>query len=107
MRYPRFPAAAPLRRAILAFLALLTLAPDGGLGYVVYLKDGSTITAKGKYRIENGRAIITLPNGTQSFVPRRPDRRQAHRGGQPRRLRRRRRPARARRQDVGATGTRR
>jgi hypothetical protein len=39
------------------------------LGYIVYLKDGSTVMAKGKYRIENGRAIITLPNGTQSFIP--------------------------------------
>lgn len=61
MRHPRL--------AVLAFLALLTLAPMTVLGYVVYLKDGSTITAKGKYRIEKGRAIITLPNGTQTFVP--------------------------------------
>lgn len=70
MRYPRFrrsPARA--RLVLLAFAALLTLAPLAALGYVVYLKDGSTITAKGKYRVENGRAIITLPNGTQSFVP--------------------------------------
>jgi hypothetical protein len=67
LRFPRF--SSPSRLAILAFLALLTLAPLAALGYVVYLKDGSTITAKGKYRIENGRAIITLPNGTQSFIP--------------------------------------
>ncbi|MEJ5166405.1 MAG: hypothetical protein WHV67_05185 [Thermoanaerobaculia bacterium] len=32
--------------------------------YVVYLKDGSTYTAKEKYRVENGKAIITLMNGT-------------------------------------------
>lgn len=57
------------RLAVLAFLALLTLAPLAAPGSVIYLKDGSTITAKGKYRIENGRAIITLPNGTQTFVP--------------------------------------
>jgi len=61
MRHPRLTA--------LAFLALLTLAPMMALGYVIYLKDGSTVTAKGKYRIENGRAIITLSNGTQSFIP--------------------------------------
>lgn len=70
MRYPRsqrFPSRA--RLVLLAFAALLALAPLAALGYVVYLKDGSTITAKGKYRVENGRAIITLPNGTQSFVP--------------------------------------
>jgi hypothetical protein len=64
MRYPRHS-----RLAALAFLALLTLVPMTVQGSVIYLKDGSTITAKGKYRIENGRAIITLPNGTQTFVP--------------------------------------
>ncbi len=71
MRHPRFPRRFPLRSglALLAFVALLTLAPLAALGYVIYLKDGSTVTAKGKYRIENGRAIITLPNGTQSFIP--------------------------------------
>lgn len=63
MRHPRFP-----RLAILAFIALVILAP-ATFGYVIHLKDGSTVTAKGKYRIENGRAIITLPNGTQSFIP--------------------------------------
>lgn len=57
------------RLTAFVFLALLTLVPMTVLGYVVHLKDGSTITAKGKYRIENGRAIITLPNGTQSFIP--------------------------------------
>ena len=57
------------RHAFLAFVTLLTLAPLAALGYIVYLKDGSTVTAKGKYRVENGRAIITLPNGTQSFIP--------------------------------------
>ncbi len=68
MRHPRrFARRSGL--AALAFLALLTLAPMTVLGYTVYLKDGSTITAKSKYRIENGRAIITLLNGTQSFVP--------------------------------------
>lgn len=61
MRYPRLTA--------LVFLALLALVPVTVLGYTVYLKDGSTITAKTKYKIENGRAIITLLNGTQTFVP--------------------------------------
>lgn len=70
MRHPRLPRLSnPSRLAVLAFLALLTLAPLAAPGSVIYLKDGSTITAKGKYRIENGRAIITLPNGTQTFVP--------------------------------------
>lgn len=64
MRYPRRS-----RLTALVFLALFTLAPMMVLGYTVYLKDGSTITAKTKYKIENSRAIITLPNGTQTFVP--------------------------------------
>lgn len=32
--------------------------------YVIYLKDGSTYIAKEKYKVENGKAIITLANGT-------------------------------------------
>ena len=34
------------------------------LSYVVYLKDGSTYMARGKYTVENGKALITLTNGT-------------------------------------------
>ena len=69
MRHPRFR-----RLAVLAF-ALFVMAHIGvpimaaAAGYVIYLKDGSTVAAKEKYRIEKGRAIITLPNGTQSFIP--------------------------------------
>lgn len=56
------------RRFLLpALLAALLLA--GPLSaYTIYLKDGQTIIAKGKYRVEKGRAIITLPNGTQTFL---------------------------------------
>lgn len=50
-------------------LALATLLLAGPLAaYTIYLKDGQTIIAKGKYRLEKGRAIITLPNGTQTFL---------------------------------------
>lgn len=56
------------RPAFLALLALLTAAPLLAAGYTIFLKDGSRIVAKEKYRVENGRAIITLPNGTQTFV---------------------------------------
>jgi hypothetical protein len=56
------------RPAILALLALLTAAPLLAAGYTIFLKDGSRIVAKEKYRVANGRAIITLPNGTQTFV---------------------------------------
>jgi hypothetical protein len=52
--------------ALLAVLALLAASPLAA--YTVYLKDGSTVMAKEKYRIENGKAIITLLNGTQSFI---------------------------------------
>lgn len=64
MPHPPLP-----RPAILALLALLVAAPLLAAGYTIYLKDGSRIVAKAKHRIENGRAIITLPNGTQTFVP--------------------------------------
>jgi hypothetical protein len=36
--------------------------------YTIYLKDGSTLVAKEKYRIEDGKALIILQNGTQTFI---------------------------------------
>jgi len=57
-----------LRPAILALLALLAAAPLLAAGYTIYLKDGARLVAKEKYKVENGRAIITLLNGTQTFV---------------------------------------
>lgn len=49
--------------------ALLVLLAAGPLAaYTIYLKDGSTVQAKTKYRIEGDRAYIVLPNGTQSFI---------------------------------------
>ncbi|HEV8579393.1 MAG TPA: hypothetical protein VGX68_09955 [Thermoanaerobaculia bacterium] len=58
-----------LRPAILALFALLAAASLFAAGYTIYLKDGSRIVAKQKYKIENGRAIIIQLNGTQTFVP--------------------------------------
>jgi len=56
-----------LRRVGLSSLvALLVAGPLAA--YTIYLKDGSTVQAKGKYRIEGKRAYIVLPNGTQSFI---------------------------------------
>ena len=49
-----------------ALIAVLAAGPLAA--YTIYLKDGSTIQAKGKYRIEGNRAYIVLPNGTQSFI---------------------------------------
>jgi hypothetical protein len=37
--------------------------------YVVYLKDGSRILAKGKYVVQGDRALITLPSGQTSSLP--------------------------------------
>jgi hypothetical protein len=63
-----------LRLATLALLGLLAVllasVAFAASGYIVYLKDGSTIPAKEKYKVDKqGRAIITLLNGTQSFIP--------------------------------------
>jgi hypothetical protein len=65
MRYPR-----STRPALLALLALLATASlsMAVAAYTVVLKDGSTIVAKQKYTVQNGRAIIVLLNGTQTFV---------------------------------------
>jgi len=55
--------------ALLGLLALLASAALAASGYMVYLKDGSTIAAKEKYKVDKqGRAIITLLNGTQTFI---------------------------------------
>ena len=57
----------PFSRALLlAAVGLLAAGPL--LAYTIYLKDGSSVQAKEKYRVVNGRAIILLLNGTQSFV---------------------------------------
>lgn len=53
--------------AILVLALALTASPLAA-AYIIYLKDGSTITAKDRYTVKDGRAIITLTNGTQTFV---------------------------------------
>jgi hypothetical protein len=67
MRHPRLP-----RPVLFALLALSILSAAAVLraaaGYTIVLKDGATIVAKEKYRIEGTRAIITQLNGTQTFV---------------------------------------
>lgn len=64
MRTPRY-----LRSGALAVLGLLASAAFAASGYLVYLKDGSTIAAKEKYKVDKGKAIITLLSGAQSFLP--------------------------------------
>lgn len=58
-----------MHRRSLTFIVLLVL----GLAipanaYTIYLKDGSTLIAKEKYRVEDGKALIILQNGTQTFI---------------------------------------
>jgi hypothetical protein len=64
MRSPRF--SAPALRGAAAALLLLFALPLAA--YTVFLKDGSSVISRGKYEIRKGKAIITLPNGTQTFV---------------------------------------
>lgn len=62
----------PALPALLAVLALLLAGPLAA--YTIYFKDGRTLQTKGKHRVVNGRAVVTLLNGTQaSFDPRQID----------------------------------
>lgn len=57
---------------LVSVLALLLAAPLAA--YTIYFKDGRTLNTKGKPRIVNGRAVVTLLNGTQAaFDPARID----------------------------------
>ena len=55
-----------LRSILLSLLLAVTAVPL--FAYSIYLKDGSRLIAKEKFRIEEGRAIIILQNGTQTFI---------------------------------------
>ena len=52
--------------ALAALVALLGAAPLGA--YTVFLKNGTNLVAKEKYKVQNGKAIITLQNGTQTSL---------------------------------------
>jgi hypothetical protein len=56
-----------LRRSTLTLLALLTVGPV--FAYTIYLTDGSSLQSKEKYKVNGNRAVITLPNGNQTFIP--------------------------------------
>lgn len=55
-----------LRPALICLLILAVAVPLSA--YTIYLKDGSTLIAKEKYRVEDGKALIVLQNGTQTFI---------------------------------------
>lgn len=59
----------PASLAVLAALAVLAVLASGPLAaYTIWLKDGTSIAARDKYEVKNGKAIITLVNGEQSFI---------------------------------------
>jgi hypothetical protein len=58
----------PLARyALLGLVALWIATPASA--YMVYLKDGSKIQTREKYKVQGARAILILFNGTQTFIP--------------------------------------
>lgn len=54
----------PIPALTVALLLALTAAPLAA--YTVYLKDGRTVQTRDKPRIVNGRALVTLLNGTEA-----------------------------------------
>jgi hypothetical protein len=60
---PCFPRLARVTVAVLLALCAGPLA-----AYTVWMKDGSSIVARGPYEVKKGKAIITLINGEQSFI---------------------------------------
>lgn len=70
MRHDTLPVPSPRTslRAVLVLVVLLVAA--GPLGaYTIYLKDGSTLQAREKYKQQGSTALITLPSGAQSTLP--------------------------------------
>ncbi len=55
------------RSSVIAFLCL-ALATLPSFAYTVILKDGSKVQAKKKYRVVGDKAVITLVNGSESFL---------------------------------------
>lgn len=55
------------RRFVLVLVLLLLATP--AWAYVIYLKDGSQIQARDKYRVVGDKAYFTLPSGTETFIP--------------------------------------
>ena len=52
---------------LLSILMIAIMAFPAG-AYTIYLKDGSRLIAKEKHRLEDGKAIIVLQNGTRTFI---------------------------------------
>lgn len=56
------------RFTILLSLLMIAIVAIPAGAYTIYLKDGSRLIAKEKHRIEDGKAIIVLQNGTRTFI---------------------------------------
>jgi hypothetical protein len=56
-----------MRRTLLALALLLAASPLAG--YLIVFKDGTTLEAKEKYKVQGKMAVITLPSGAQSQYP--------------------------------------
>ena len=57
-----------MRRTLLAAMLLL-LATGPAAAYTIFLKDGSTLNAREKYRVVGDKAHIVLPSGARSILP--------------------------------------
>jgi hypothetical protein len=58
-----------MHRLKIILVSLLLAAISGPLlAYTIYLKDGARLIAREVYRVQDGKAIITLQNGTQTFI---------------------------------------
>ena len=52
---------------LLSILMIAIMAIPAG-AYTIYLKDGSRLIAREKHRLEDGKVIIVLQNGTRTFI---------------------------------------
>jgi hypothetical protein len=57
-----------MRLKSLSILILACSLAQSAAAYTIYLKDGSRIIARDKYEVQGDKAIITLENGTQTFL---------------------------------------
>lgn len=53
---------------VAAALVALLGAASPLLAYTIYLKDGSTLIAREKYKVQGTRAVFTLESGTETFL---------------------------------------
>ena len=57
-----------MRRTLLAAAVLLLFAGQAS-AYTIFLKDGSRVQAREKYRVAGDKAIIVLPSGSMTELP--------------------------------------